>query len=316
MTFPDPQNLLHSTESIASINVREKLLTNDIKLQNNVLGSGSYSKVRIGLHQSMGKYVAVKQIDLRQQNEYIRRFMPRELKIIERLKHPNIVEVYQVIQTKNYVCMIQELAAHGDMLKLIKSKKRIDEPESQFLFRQLVEGLRYLESLKIVHRDLKCENLLLDEYDNLKIADFGFARILNDNEESHTFCGSRAYVAHEIMISKGYRGNGVDIWGAGVILYIMLNGVMPFDDRDIKALVQHQQKQKIAFSRKVSKPARELILSMLHPQPNYRATLKSILASTWLEGTRYFMRGFVEEETTCSTASQISDSQLRRLNEQ
>uniref|UniRef100_A0A914YW35 Protein kinase domain-containing protein n=1 Tax=Panagrolaimus superbus TaxID=310955 RepID=A0A914YW35_9BILA len=313
MTFPDPQNLIHPTESIASINVREKLSSNSINLQNKILGAGSYSKVRIGHHQGMGKYVAVKQIDLRQENEYIRRFMPRELKIIEKLKHPNIVEVYQLIRTTNYVCMIQELAAHGDMLKLIKAKKRLDEPESKFLFRQLVEGLKYLETLKIVHRDLKCENLLLDEYDNLKIADFGFARVLKDDEESYTFCGSRAYVAYEIMTSKAYRGNGVDIWGAGVVLYIMLNGVMPFDDKDIKSLIQHQQKQKIPFSRKVSKPAKDLILSMLHPTPTRRATLKSILASEWLDGTRYFMRGLVEEETTCSTASLISDTQLRRM---
>lgn len=188
---------------------------------------------------------------------------------------------------------------------------------------------QYLNSLDIVHRDLKCENILLDGYRNVKIGDFGFARVLKEDQTSTSFCGSRAYVAHEIMMSRAYSGNGVDIWGAGVILFIMLNGVMPFDDRDTKSMVVHQQKQKIPFSRRVSKPAKELILHMLHPKPHHRATLSTILKSEWMDGVRYvstdlgllksiysfryFMRGLVEEENTCSTASLISETALRQF---
>uniref|UniRef100_A0AC34QC82 Protein kinase domain-containing protein n=1 Tax=Panagrolaimus sp. JU765 TaxID=591449 RepID=A0AC34QC82_9BILA len=304
---------VYSSESVASLDVRDTLRNQSINVGDKILGSGSYSKVRVGFSETLGIPVAVKQIDLRQKNEYIRRFLPRELEIVEKLKHPNVLCVYQIIRTSSYVCMVEEFAADGDLLRLIRKEKRIDECEAKFLFRQLIEGLRYLNTLSIVHRDLKCENILLDAYRNVKIGDFGFARILREDEVTTTFCGSRAYVAHEIMTSRAYSGNGVDIWGAGVILFIMLNGVMPFDDRDTKAMVAHQQKQKIPFSRKVAKPARELILSMLHPKPHHRATLSSVLKSQWMEGVRYFMRGLVEEENTCSTASLISDSALRKF---
>lgn len=160
-----------------------------------------------------------------------------------------------------------------------------------------------MEREKIVHRDLKCENLFLDASYNLKIGDFGFARYLKDGESSQTYCGSKAYVALEIMQSTKYSDNSVDIWSAGVVLYIMLTGnkfnvlalvfrcsnlgIMPFDDRKQKEMIQMQRDHKIRFPRRLpSDSARRLIMHMLHPNPEKRVNLDKILSSKWLVDTK------------------------------
>ncbi|KAI6192082.1 hypothetical protein M3Y97_00297900 [Aphelenchoides bicaudatus] len=288
------------------------------------IGEGSYSVVYKGLNQKTKKLVAIKKIDKRQRNEYIKRFLPRELKLVKSLNHPNVIRVFDIIESPTYVCMIEEYAEKGDLLQLIKAKKRIDEVEGRLLFRQLIEGLRYLEMKRIVHRDLKCENLFLDAHYNLKIGDFGFARYLLSGEVSNTFCGSKAYVALEIMQSTEYCDNSIDIWSSGVVLYVMITGenfirIMPFDDRKQNEMISMQRDHKIRFPRGMpSDSARKLIMYMLHPDPNKRATLEKILTSEWLGGTKYALRGPVveeqkEEDSGCSTASQISESDLQAL---
>ncbi|CAD5215140.1 unnamed protein product [Bursaphelenchus okinawaensis] len=305
-----------TTESEASFQLRELLSNNDVELKSRVLGTGSYSKVLVAYSNKLDRTVAVKKIDRRQKNEYIRRFLPREMKIVTQLNHPNVVKVFEVIKTKEYICMVEEFAGNGDLLRLIKSKKRIDELEGRLLFRQFVEGLKYLESLHILHRDLKCENLFLDEYNNLKIGDFGFARFMEDGEVSHTYCGSKAYVALEIMQSIEYSNNAVDIWSAGVVLYVMLTGIMPFDDRKPKEMMALQREHRIRFPHACpSDAARKLIYRMLHPDPRKRVNLTQIVASEWLCSTPYMMRGPLSaDDTTCTTASNISQDELNKYN--
>jgi serine/threonine protein kinase len=306
-----------TSESNASFVVRETLAAKQVSLRDKVLGTGSYSKVLVGYSSKLDKLVAIKKIDKRQKNEYTKRFLPRELKLVANLNHPNVIKVFDIIETPFYICMVEEYAGNGDLLKMIKDRKRIDEDESRILFRQFVEGLHYLDNESIVHRDLKCENLMLDIYNNLKIGDFGFARYLNAGESSHSFCGSKAYVALEIMQSTAYSDNSVDIWSAGVILYVMITGIMPFDDRKQKEMIAMQAAHKIRFPRGMpSESARKLIMQMLHPDPNKRATIDKIIASDWLRDTRYVIRGPAAEvldDDGCSTASQISETDLGAL---
>lgn len=302
-------------ESVASFAVRELLQNNNIHLHNKILGTGSYSKVVVAYSGKLDKLVAIKKIDRRQRNEYTKRFLPREIKLVTQLNHPNVIRVYEIQRSNEYTCMVEEYATNGDLLRLIKSKKRIDELEGRLLFRQFVEGLRYLESMRILHRDIKCENLFLDEYNNLKIGDFGFARFLQEGEVSHTYCGSKAYVALEIMQSMEYADNSVDIWSAGVVLYVMLTGIMPFDDRKQQEMLHNQREHRIRFPHAVpSDAARKLIYRMLHPDPRKRANLNHILSSEWLRGTHYMMRGPVNDDASCATASQISEGELMKLN--
>ena len=140
-----------------------------------------------------------------------------------------------------HVVVIEELASRGSLLQHIvrQHSGRVDEIQGQFIFRQLIEAimvnvritsplfyiLQYLERNHIVHRDIKCDNIFLDNYANVKLGDFGFARKLRPGESSNTYCGSKMYAAPELHCEKRYTGNAIDIWSSGVVLYIMLIGI-------------------------------------------------------------------------------------------
>uniref|UniRef100_A0A0K0DSM6 Protein kinase domain-containing protein n=1 Tax=Strongyloides stercoralis TaxID=6248 RepID=A0A0K0DSM6_STRER len=284
---------LITCESDASIDLRNTLTKHDIILRNKILGSGCFSKVRYGFSKKEDKFVAIKQIDLRQKTDFVNRFLPRELKIVKILNHPNIVKCYDIIQSTGYVSIIEEYVENGDLLHKIKREKHLSNMESQFLMRQLVEALRYLNTLEIVHRDLKCENIFLDRHGNMKLGDFGFARHLPSGITSKTFCGSKAYVALEILRATMYTGQGVDIWSSGVILYIMLTGCMPFRDSKPREMVYYQMKRKIVYptSVKVCDDAKNLIYEMLNPDPSVRYNCEQILQHPWMKNVRYEMRG-------------------------
>lgn len=236
----------------------------------------------------------MKIIDKRVGGEYIDRFMQRELDIIVRLNHPNIISVYAIHQTFEYVAVVEEYAAKGDLLNYIRSKpdRYLDEEEARFFFRQLIEALIYLEHQYIVHRDIKCENIFLDANYNVKLGDFGFTRELHPDERSNTHCGSRPYAAIELLTGRAYTGNGVDIWSAGVVLYVMLTGCFPFGGgrEDLNIVIRRQRLQSINFPMRLSRAVRDLIVHMLQPIEAMRATTRNILAHRWLENANYEMR--------------------------
>ncbi|KAK6746872.1 hypothetical protein RB195_000239 [Necator americanus] len=258
---------------------------------NEFLGKGSYSQVMKGL--SDNKFsIAVKIIDTRVPSEYVRRFLPREMALVRNLHHECVLRVYQVVDISHYVIFITEYCDGGDLLQKIKKTKRVPENEAKILFRQLVEALIYLQRSNIVHRDLKCENVLLDRHENVKLGDFGFARYLKQNEKANTFCGSRAYVAPEILRAIAYSGQTVDIWSAGVVLYVMVTGVMPYDDRNPQKMVERQLGHKLRFPKiEISVQVKTLIYEILHPFPPSRPTYKAICASDWLKNTPYMLKG-------------------------
>uniref|UniRef100_W6NI03 Serine threonine protein kinase-related domain containing protein n=1 Tax=Haemonchus contortus TaxID=6289 RepID=W6NI03_HAECO len=209
------------------------------------------------------------------------------------------MELFQIFEITHYTIFVTEYCDGGDLLRKIKKCKRVPEPEAKQIFRQLVEALMYLQNCDIVHRDLKCENVLLDRNENVKLGDFGFARYLKPNQKSSTFCGSRAYVAPEILRAIAYSGPPVDIWSAGIVLYVMVTGVMPYDDRHPQKMVERQLAHKIRFPKvELSVQVKSLIYEILHPYPPSRPTYKAICSSEWLKNTAYSFK----EGTDASSA--------------
>ncbi|KZT54739.1 kinase-like protein, partial [Calocera cornea HHB12733] len=198
------------------------------------LGEGEFGKVKLGLHEEWGEEVAVKLIRRGNVENQVRLSkVEREIEVLKKLKHPNIVRLYDVIETDKYIGIVLEYASGGELFDHILAHRYLREKDACRLFAQLISGVWYTHQKKIVHRDLKLENLLLDRNRNVIITDFGFANRFEHKADDLmvTSCGSPCYAAPELVISEGaYVGSAVDVWSCGVILYAMLAGYLPFDD--------------------------------------------------------------------------------------
>ncbi|CCL99801.1 uncharacterized protein FIBRA_01825 [Fibroporia radiculosa] len=257
------------------------------------LGEGEFGKVKLGLHMQWGEEVAVKLIRRGNIDTSVRMSkVEREIEVLRTLKHPNIVRLYDVIETEKYIGIILEYASGGELFDHILAHRYLREKDACKLFSQLISGVWYIHQKKIVHRDLKLENLLLDRHRNVIITDFGFANRFEHRADDlmQTSCGSPCYAAPELVISDGlYVGSAVDIWSCGVILYAMLAGYLPFDDDpanpdgdNINLLYKYIVNTPLSFPEYISAEARELLSIMLVPDPVHRADLSIIMAHPWL----------------------------------
>ncbi len=278
----------HSSHGLTSVN---KAITEEATLLKHgfviadVLGEGSYATVWEGVYNKTKTKCAIKVINRNKApNDFLKKFMPREIKILKTVHHPNIIGLLDVVEIGHKIYIAMQLAGHGDMLEYIKLRGALKESKAREFFHQLCEGVRYMHERNFIHRDLKCENLLLDAKNVLKISDFGFAREILPTDMSRTFCGSAAYAAPEILLGKPYVGTCYDIWSMGVILYIMICGSMPYDDSNIKRMVRDQTEKKLGFSRNkdISIDCKNLIVSMLNPNPKKRATIYEVLGHPWM----------------------------------
>jgi len=181
-------------------------------------------------------------------------------------------------------------AENGDMLDFIRQNGLVPERQAKIWFRQMVQGLQYLHSLNIAHRDLKCENILLSRHWNVKLADFGFARFCVDSDGkrvlSQTYCGSAAYAAPEVVSGTPYNPKLADVWSLGIILYIMVNATMPFDDSNLKKLLKDQLARRWDFRSRVkdvlSPVLTQLVRNILEPDITQRITLDRIEKHDWV----------------------------------
>lgn len=252
------------------------------------LGEGTFSNVKHCTWRKDGerKHIAVKIIDKkRMPKNFLEKFLPRELDIITKLNHENVIEMFGIITLGTKVYIAMEWASRGDLLGHVRLKGPLAEDETRVLFNDACRGVSYLHSKEIVHRDLKCENLLLCVNNRLKIADFGFSRILRHDELSDTFCGSSAYTAPEILQGKPYVGTEADIWSLGVILYIMICSSMPFRDTNITTLLTDQRTPlhiPSAIIPKMSLELGALLLALLTFEHEGRITMSEIVRDTWM----------------------------------
>ncbi|XP_071978911.1 testis-specific serine/threonine-protein kinase 2 [Engystomops pustulosus] len=257
-----------------------------------ILGEGSYAKVKSAFSERLKCSVAVKIINRRKvPPDFLLKFLPREMEILAILNHCCVVKTYEIFETAvGKIYIVMELGAQGDLLEYIKSRGPMPEDVARKLFHQLATAVKYCHDLDIVHRDLKCENILLDKEFNIKLSDFGFARRLGQDSNgkmvlSKTFCGSAAYASPEVLQGIPYEPKLYDVWSLGVILYIMVSGTMPYDDSNIKKMLRVQKQHHIDFPRyrRLSSDCKDIILNMLQPDISQRLTIDGILNHRWLQ---------------------------------
>ena len=215
------------------------------------------------------------------------KIIEKEINILKILRHKNIIQLYSVIRTDKKIYVILEYASGNELLQYILSKKRLSESESCRIFQQLISGINYLHLLKISHRDLKPENILLDHKKDLKIADFGLSKEFKDGNLLYTICGSPSYTAPEMIAGLPYSGFKVDIWGCGIILFFMICGYLPFDDKNSKILYNKIIEGKYYFPYFVSDQARDLIKNILNTDPKKRYNIDQIISHPWFNSIKF-----------------------------
>lgn len=207
----------------------------------------------------------------------------REIHILKILRHPVVVQLYEIVETDNELYLIMEYARGGELFEYIVSHKRVREKEAARFMHQIVSGIEYLHKLGICHRDLKPENLLMDDYNNIKIVDFGLSNTYRNGETLKTACGSPCYAAPEMVAGKKYVGLPADIWSCGVILYAMVCGYLPFEDPKTNVLYKKILNADYTIPEFVSEECADLIRKILNTDPNERFTLDDIKGHPWYQ---------------------------------
>ena len=249
-----------------------------------LLGKGAFGKVNLSLHVLTGRLVAIKSINKTKLiNEKQRRKIMLETTIMKTLsKSNNVVKIFETYETKKHYCIVMEYICAGDLLSYIKKRGKLAEDVAKFIFKQIVLSLQYIHSHNIVHRDIKLDNILIDLDNNIKICDFGVSKIIKKGESMLEQCGTPAYIAPEILLNQGYEGFGVDIWSAGVVLYAMLGGTVPFKGNNINELHDLIIKGEFKPLKDISPEASHLIKNILEVDPKKRISTKDILVHPWL----------------------------------
>ena len=249
-----------------------------------LLGKGAFGKVNLSLHVLTGRLVAIKSINKSKLiNEKQKRKIMLETTIMKTLsKSNNIVKIFETYETKKHYCIVMEYICAGDLLSYIKKRGKLTEQVAKYIFKQIILSLQYIHNHNIVHRDIKLDNILIDLDNNIKICDFGVSKIIKKGESMFEQCGTPAYIAPEILINQGYEGFGVDIWSAGVVLYAMLGGTVPFKGNNINELHDLIIKGEFKPLKEISQEATHLIKSILEVDPKKRISTKDILVHPWL----------------------------------
>ncbi|XP_029569169.1 MAP/microtubule affinity-regulating kinase 3 isoform X5 [Salmo trutta] len=278
------------------------------------IGKGNFAKVKLARHILTGREVAIKIIDKTQLNPNSLQKLFREVRIMKILNHPNIVKLFEVIETERTLYLVMEYASGGEVFDYLVAHGRMKEKEARAKFRQIVSAVQYCHQKHIVHRDLKAENLLLDADMNIKIADFGFSNEFTMGNKLDTFCGSPPYAAPELFQGKKYDGPEVDVWSLGVILYTLVSGSLPFDGQNLKELRERVLRGKYRIPFYMSTDCENLLKRFLVLNPAKRGTLEvredsenQIMKDRWINAgsEEDELKPFVEPEEDITDQKRI-----------
>eukprot|EP00850_Spirogloea_muscicola_P023910 SM000406S15593 [mRNA] locus=s406:38447:40942:+ [translate_table: standard] len=245
------------------------------------LGCGSFGRVFLMEHRLTDSKLAIKTLNkerISQQNMNGR--VHREISILLQIRHPNVIRLYNVLETSRYILLVMEYARNGELYYHIV-EHGLTEAEARRVFQQLIAGVEFCHRRMIVHRDLKPENILLDEFNTVKIIDFGLGNFMTEGQFLKTSCGSPNYAAPEVISGRHYCGTEVDIWSCGVVLYTLLQGRLPFDEPSHIALYQRIRTAAYLRPSRISGAAEDLLSIILVADPTQRATIREIRRHPW-----------------------------------
>ncbi|XP_007256825.3 serine/threonine-protein kinase NIM1 [Astyanax mexicanus] len=247
------------------------------------IGCGNFSKVKLAFHALTKDKVAIKVMEKMRLDLQTQRMLSREISNMESLYHPNVLRLYEVVETPCRLYLVLEYAGGGDLHSRLTSEGKLTDPESKIVFAQILSAVKYMHDNSIIHRDMKAENVLYSCSGCVKVADFGFStRINNRNQMLDTFCGSPPYAAPELFKDESYLGPPVDVWAMGVLLFFMVTGTMPFRADTVPKLRRSVIEGVYALPMWVSAPCQRLIRGILKPDPSERYALDQMLGCEWL----------------------------------
>ena len=278
-----------------------------------VIGQGGFAKVNLGLNVLTGRVVAIKSFNKNKKTKYGDKInmdkILYEINLMKKLNHQNVTKILETFEYEQFFFIIMEYINGGNLFSYVKKRRKLSEKVAKFLFRQIILGINHIHSNLIVHRDIKLENILIDMNNNIKICDFGIGIILSSEDQTlYSHCGTPMYIAPEIILStkeKGYKGFPVDIWSAGIALYIMVSGKLPFnfdespDDFDVMNKNNNINKENNMKLKKeiiskepkrldnISDELRDLLKGLLNKDPTKRLTCEQILKHPWLSDINF-----------------------------
>ncbi|CAH2073761.1 unnamed protein product [Thlaspi arvense] len=264
-----------------------------------LLGQGTFAKVYYGRSVHTNESVAIKMID----KDKVMRVglsdqIKREISVMRIAKHPNVVELHEVMATKSRIYFVIEYCKGGELFNKV-AKGKLREDVAWKYFYQLINAVDFCHSRGVYHRDIKPENLLLDDNENLKISDFGLSALADCKRQDgllHTTCGTPAYVAPEVINRKGYDGTKADIWSCGVVLFVLLAGYLPFHDSNLMEMYRKIGKADFKCPTWFAPEAKRLLCKMLDPNHETRITISRIKESSWFRKGLHLKQKKMEKE--------------------
>ncbi|CAN1309477.1 CBL-interacting serine/threonine-protein kinase 9 [Linum perenne] len=233
------------------------------------VGEGSFAKVKFAKNVDTGDSVAIKILDREQvlRHKMVEQ-LKREISTMKLIKHPNVVNIYEVMASRSKIYIVLEFVDGGELFDKIANHGRLREDEARKYFQQIINAVDFCHSRGVYHRDLKPENLLLDSYGVLKVSDFGLSAFAPQLR---------------VLKDKGYDGSAADVWSCGVILFVLMAGYLPFDESNLMSLYQKICNADFTFPSWFSLGSKKLINRILDPNPLTRITIPEILEDEWFK---------------------------------
>ncbi|OMJ94135.1 hypothetical protein SteCoe_2773 [Stentor coeruleus] len=284
-------NKKESTGTLQSL-IKHNEILNSGSIDDYILGSqigqGAYAIVRGAIKKSNNTKFAIKSYEKSKLlDPHRKRSVQREIEILGMLRHQNIVKLFEVIDTGRQLHLVLEhvggCSLHGYLKK--RPTRRLEEPEARRIFKQVLLGIEYCHHKNVTHRDIKLENLLLDDNNNVKIIDFGFSTCFSHEKKVKMFCGTPSYMSPEIVARVEYNGPPADIWALGVLLFVLLCGCYPFKAQSDRELYKKIQYGQFTIPQHMTQGARSLISRIMRIDPNKRPSVNDILKDNWVVST-------------------------------